>query len=160
MTRFRSVWPPPPLSFPSLQLDTAAAPKAFYNLVVVKNPTSVVPSTLANRTVTMPLPGATFVYVFDSTGVSGVVTVTPVSGETFGGPFQTYDAFTGSFIPPAMGVHTIVMGIYSEATTAFYLDIGCDSTTDTTIVCRHKSKYFDVGSSSWRTVNGNITISR
>lgn len=150
----------PPLSFPSIQLDSAAASKAFYNLAVVKNPTSLVPASLANRTILMPLPGANFQFVFDATGVNGVTTVTPAGGNPFSGTFHTYDANTGLDAPPIMGVHNVVVGIARNEEVGpvpFYLTIGCDSVTSTSFICRHRSYYYD---GTWRAVNGTLTISR
>lgn len=154
------------LSFPAVltaPLDNASASKAFYNLTVANHPGSVAPSTLANRTVLIPLVGGTYTYVFDASGVAGTTTYTPITGAPFGGPFITVNPNNGNALAPTTDAHSV--GFVAD--TLFinprylWIKVGCNSATNALVTGRHSSSRYIGGSNPWAPEGtGSATISR
>lgn len=153
---------PPPLTpaVVSAVLDGATEGKAFYQLYVAKHPDSVTPSTLANRTVTIPLGGNSLTFAFDASGVAGITTYTPAGGSPIGGPFTTVNPGTGLASPPTSDAHNIMFAAYTPSLnpSLFWVKAGCDSATDTTISCHHSTQAYNFGWQSF--ASGPATISR
>ena len=141
-------------------LNNAAVPRAFYNLSVVHHPDSVAPSTLANRTVTIALGNNSLAFTFDPSGVAGAVTYTPAVGSVIGGTFITVSPNTGQPSPPTSDAHSIIfttdcVGINPRY---FWVKVGCDTATNTTISCRHSTQFRNSG---WQPfASGSATITR
>ena len=126
-------------------LDDAAAPKAFYHLYVAHHPGSVAPSTLANRTVTIPLGANSLKYVFDSSGVAGTTTYTPATGTAIVGPFTTVNPNNGLPLSPTASAHAIRFVADTPALNPRYLwvKLGCDSADATEVTCHHSSQTYN-----------------
>lgn len=143
-------------------LDDATAPKAFYNLSVARHPGSVTPSSLANRTVTIPLGNDTLRYAFDASGVAGTTTFSPASAASIVGPFTTVNPNTGLPQAPAFEAHNAVFTADCPALNPRYLwyKIGCDSTTATLIAGHLSIDYYD-SLYGWQPfTTGSVMISR
>ena len=147
-------------SVDSALLDNAAAPKAFYNLSVVKHPDSVAPSTLANRTVTIALGNNSLAFAFDTAGVAGTIIYTPQVGSAIGGTFTTVSPGTFLPSPPTSDAHSIQFTADSLGFNIryFWVKCGCDTATNTTISCRHSTQILNSGWQSF--ASGSATITR
>jgi len=137
----------PPATTPTLvsaPLDDASNPKAFYNLSVANHPGSVAPSTLANRTVTLPLGADTLTFTFGSSGTSGTTVYSPQTGLPISGVFNTVSPATGLAQAPTSSAHNISFTTDTPAINPryFWVKIGTDSATSTTISGHHSSQYF------------------
>lgn len=144
----------------SVVLDNAAAPKAFYNLYVARHPDSVAPSTLANRTVTIPLGSNTLTFAFDASGAAGITTYTPAVGTAIGGLFTTISPNTGLASPPTSDAYNVQFTADTPTITPryFWVKAGCDSATNTTISCHHSTQTYNFGWQSF--ASGSATITR
>lgn len=141
-------------------LDDAAAVTVFYNLSVARHPGALAPSTLANRTVTIPLSGGVLTYAFDSSGAAGMTTYTPASGAPITGPFTTIHPYTGLPQSPSTDAHSFYFVADTPALSPrdIWLKIGCDSATATLITGRHSTQYYSYG---WQPfASGTATLSR
>ena len=141
-------------------LDQATLPSAFYNLSIARHPGAVAPSTLANRTVVIPLGSNTLAFAFDASGVAGTTTYTPQSGSPFGGPFTTVNQNNGLPMPPQSDAHNIFFTADTPALNPRFLwvKVGCDSATTTTITGHHSTQYYNY---SWQPfASGSVTITR
>ncbi len=152
----------PPLSptVVSTVLDSATAPKGFYNNYLAQHPDSVAPSTLANRSVTIPLGSNSLTFAFDLSGVAGITTYTPASGAPFGGAFTTVNPNTGLPSSPISDAHNIVFTVDTPTLNPryFWVKAGCDSATNTTISCHHSTQTYNF---SWQPfATGSATITR
>ena len=141
-------------------LDNATAPKAFYNVCVVQHPGAVAPSTLANRTVTIALGNNHLAFAFDTSGVAGAMTYSPAVGSATAGTFITVSPNTGLPSPPTSDAHSTTFTADSVGFNIryFWVKVGCDSATSTTISCRHSTQTFNSG---WQPFSsGTATITR
>lgn len=152
-------------------LDNAAAPNAFYNLWVARHPGSVAPSTLANRSVIIPLGGGTLAYAFNSSGIAGTTTYTPTTGTPVSGAFTTVNPNNGFPLAPSSTAHAIIFTADTPTLSPRYLwiKVGCDSASNSLINCRHvtQSYYYNANNLSdpynntWQPfASGNLTITR
>lgn len=145
-------------------LDDASAPSAYYNLALARHPGALAPSTMANRTVKIPLGGNDLTYVFDASGAAGTTTYTPAVGAPIVGPFTSVSPFDGLPQAPSSDAHNIVFTADTPVLGPRYLwiKIGCDSTTTTTLTGHHSTQYYDDRySHSWQFfAKGSVTISR
>lgn len=137
-----------PLLFPvatTAPLDDAAAPTAFYNLYVAKHPDSVAPSHLSNRTVTIQFSNGTRRYDFDSSGIAGTTTFTPLSGDPSTTPFSTFDMRPGHPSTLLSDAHFIQFIADRPAPAVRYqrIKVGCDSATSLLVTGRHFTENFD-----------------
>jgi hypothetical protein len=121
----------------NLPIDQNTAPTAFYNLSVETHSDAFGPSTLANRTVTIPLSGGVLTLAFNATSRAGTTTYTPTSGAAITSPFTTESFSTGA--------HHVHFVSNSPDLNPRYLmvKIGCDSATSTTISGRHSTQAFN-----------------
>ncbi len=146
-----------------LVLDTASSPSAFYQLSLVKHPGSVTPSSLAGRTVTIPLGANLLTYTFDATGVSGTTTYTPAGGTPLTGPFVTVNPSNGTPSPPSFDAHSVIFTADNLSTLSpryLWVKAGCDTATSTLISGHHSTQYYD-SFFGWQPFSrGSLGISR
>ncbi len=141
-------------------LDGATEPSAFYNLSVARHPGAVAPSTLASRTVNIPLSSGVLTYAFDASGAAGTTTYAPASGAPIIGPFTTINPYTGDPQSPSTDAHSFYLVADTPALSPrqLWFKIGCDSATGTLITGRHSTQYYYY---EWLTFgSGPLTISR
>ncbi len=146
----------------SVPLDEASNPKAFYNLSVANHPGSVAPSTLANRTVTIPLGSDTLTFNFGSSGISGTTVYTPQTGSPISGSFTTVSPATGLAQAPSSSAHNITFTADTPSINPryFWVKIGTDSATSATISGHHSSQYYH-SLFGWQPfASGSATITR
>lgn len=85
--------PPVGVNFllPSVLLDTAASPKAFYHLAVARHPGAVAPSGFGNRTMILLYDGKLLGFQFDA-GNTGGPGLYQVGGNSYNFTFSTIDS--------------------------------------------------------------------
>lgn len=129
-----------PISNPFIDaayIDDGSSARAFYNLSVASHPGAVAPSHLRNRTVSIPLSGGVLTFAFTSAGDEGTTTYTPNSGPPVISSFELLDFRTGA--------HDVFFLADNEELIPRYIrsNLGCNSATSTSVVCRHKTEYFN-----------------
>ena len=143
-------------------VDDGTAAKAFYHLSVANHPGAVAPSTLANRTVTVPITNATLTYAFNATGNGGTLTFTPSTGSPASGSFITVNPTTGlADRPYSTGGHDINFDAFTTFLNPaeIWIKIGCDSATATHVTGHTSSQRWNgLGWSPFPT--GTATITR
>ncbi|GAA5125522.1 peptidylprolyl isomerase [Luteolibacter yonseiensis] len=149
-------------------IDNALEAKAFYNLAVTRHPGSVAPDSLANRTITVPFGTGSFTYTFNTTGRAGTITYTTANGIPSGGPFITFNPFTGLQQAPSFDPNNVSVAIYTESIDPGlqWLRLGCDAATSQLISGHHNFQYYndsypDPAEHGWEPLAaGAFTISR
>lgn len=123
---------------PSVRIDNATLPKAFYNLSLVHHPASVAPSSLANRTVLIRVEDGQIYYAHNAAGTGGNATFVPDGGAPLDFTFNSY-----SFDSGAHHVRFIVenVGVTPEN---LLIKIGCDSATNIQITGHHTAQQYNV----------------
>jgi peptidyl-prolyl cis-trans isomerase A (cyclophilin A) len=135
-------------------LDNAASARAFYQLSVANHPGSVAPSHFRSRTVSLNLGGGILSLSFDSTGTAGTTTYTPATAAPI--------VSTATLLDSQSGAHDLFILVDNAQFNPRYLrtKLGCDSATNETIICRHRTEYFDSFFGWQPFANGAATISR
>lgn len=139
--------------FSSIDLDTASAPSAFYNLSVSHHPNSYAPSTLSNRSLEIGLGQGVISYAFNGEASGGIATYYPYQGDSFSFGFNALEFQSGA--------HAFSCTVENVGINPRYLLIknGCDSATETTLFGRHSTSSY--GFFGWSDFDrGDSAISR
>lgn len=154
--------PSSPSTILSRLLDNASNESAFYNISVTSHPDSFTPTTLANRTVTIPLGSNTLTYAFNSSGTAGTTTYMPAEGDPLVGAFTTVNPSTLQPMAPQFNIYDFSFTADTPAIIPRYLwvEATCDTADDEKIDGDQILGYLDQFLVWQLFASGPITITR